>query len=120
MSRRREIFRPDAGAADCLVALVVSAADGAGKTVAVANTALTAAAEGARVLALDADLGHQGLSALFEGGGDTKTVVTAAGSLPTGSLWSTVGGSTWSVPSTSPKAGSRCWPRSRERNCSRS
>ena len=79
MSRRREMFRPDSDATDCLVALVVSAADGAGKTVAVANTALTAAAEGARVLALDADLGHQGLSALFEGGGDTKTVVTAAG-----------------------------------------
>ena len=57
------MFRPDSDATDCLVALVVSAADEAGKTVTVANTALTAAAEGARVLALDADLGHQGLSA---------------------------------------------------------
>ncbi len=78
MSRRHEAVRPENDSADSLVVLIVSATDGAGKSVMVANTALTAAAEGARVLALDADLGHQGLSALFEGG-DTKTVGTAAG-----------------------------------------
>ncbi len=78
MSRRHEAVRPENDSADSLVVLIVSATDGAGKSVMVANTALTAAAEGARVLALDADLGHQGLSALFDGG-DTKTVGTAAG-----------------------------------------
>ncbi len=50
-------------------AAFVTAGSGHGKTVAIANTALAAAEEGQRVLALDADYGDQALSRLLLSGG---------------------------------------------------
>ncbi len=55
-------------------AAFVTAGSGHGKTVAVANTALAAAEEGQRVLALDADYGDQALSKLLLSAGTASPV----------------------------------------------
>jgi Mrp family chromosome partitioning ATPase/capsular polysaccharide biosynthesis protein len=57
----------------------VTAGSGHGKTVAVANTALAAAEEGQRVLALDADYGDQALSKLLLGAGSDVPIPVAIG-----------------------------------------